>query len=76
MLRDVSLSRLSDENAEEARKYFEGKLARAKRREELGLPPEPLTVFRLIDDGPPPCKVTITEESRKISAAILCRLSG
>jgi len=72
MLRDVSPSRLSDENAEEARKYFEGKLARAKKREELGLPPEPLTVFRLIDDGPPPCEVTISDESRRISAASLC----
>lgn len=72
MLRDVSPSRLSDENAEEARKYFEGKLARTKKREELGLPPEPLTVLRLIDDGPPPCEVTINDESRRISAASLC----
>ncbi len=72
MLGDVSPSRLSDENAEEARKYFEGKLARAKKREELGLPAEPLTVLRLIDDGPPPCEVTINDESRRISAASLC----
>lgn len=72
MSENVVFDNFNEKNIEAVYQHFQNELEKAEEDARLGIPPEP--VFRLIDDGPPPCEVTITEESRRICADLLCRL--
>ena len=62
----------NEKNIKDTRRYFENKKKKAKRDAKLGIPPE--QPFGMINAGPGPCKVTITKESRKISAETICKV--
>ena len=59
-------------NIRNTRRYFRRKMKKAKSDAKRGIPPEP--VFGMINAGTGPCKVTITKESRKISAKTICKV--
>ena len=72
MSENVVSDNFNDENIKNVCQLIEEELRRAEEDERLGIPPKP--VFGMINAGPPPCEVTITEESQKICADILCGL--
>ena len=61
-----------DDNLEDVMRQIEEDLRQAEEEERLGIPPKP--VFGMINAGPPPCEVTITDASRQIMADSLLSL--
>ena len=63
--KDIHYS-FDDENLEDVMQQIEADLKQAEEDERLGIPPKP--VYGMINAGPPPCEVTITDASRQIMA--------
>lgn len=68
----ISCGNFNEANIKAVRRHYKKELKEAKKREKLGLPDEP--VCCMINAGPPPCKVTITDESQKICAKLICKV--
>ena len=61
-----------DENLEDVMQQIQADLKQAEEDERLGIPPK--QVYGMINAGPPPCEVTITDASRQIMADSLLSL--
>ena len=69
--KDIHYS-FDDENLEDVMQQIEADLKQAEEDERLGIPPKP--IYGMINAGPPPCEVTITDASRQIMADSLLSL--
>ncbi len=63
--KDIHYS-FDDENLEDVMQQIEADLKQAEEDEKQGIRPKP--IYGMINAGPPPCEVTITDASRQIMA--------
>lgn len=69
--KDIHYS-FDEENLKDVMEQIEADLRQAEEDKRLGIPSKP--VYGMINAGPPPCEVTITDASRQIAADTLLGL--